>query len=290
MITVIINPISGGAPPDAASRRALVAKAALRSCGEQGEVSITERRGHARELAARALTRGSRLVIAWGGDGTLNEVGSALAFGQIPLGLIPSGSGNGLARELGISRRPEQAIADAVGAVPRQLDVGELGGRLFFNIAGIGFDAHVASCLDADGGRRGLAAYVRIAARELWTYRSSRYWINGDPVARRALLVTFANSSQFGNGARIAPAARLDDGRLDLVVFEDTSRRATLCAVPRLFLGGLTRLRHFSTRQVGQVTIASDAPMAFHVDGEPAQGGTQLDARVHPGAIKVCVR
>src|SRR6185503_12402882 len=101
----------------------------IRSNGEDGQVFITEGKGHARELAARAAAGGSRLVIAWGGDGTLNEVGCAVAFSETPLALVPSGSGNGLARELGIHRRPERAIAEALGAVPRALDAGELGGR-----------------------------------------------------------------------------------------------------------------------------------------------------------------
>jgi YegS/Rv2252/BmrU family lipid kinase len=290
MITVIINPIAGGARPGSAPQRAALASAVLTSCGETAEVCVAERKGHARELASRAVGRGARLVIAWGGDGTLNEVGSALAFGQTPLALVPSGSGNGLARELGVARQPDRAIGEAVRAVPRAIDVGELGGRLFFNIAGVGFDAHVAACLDRDHHRRGFAGYARIVARELWAYQSARYRIDHDGVARRAILVTLANSPQFGNGARIAPAARLDDGRLDLVVVGEASRFATVCSAPRLFVGGLTRLRHVSTRQVEQVTIASDAPMAFHVDGEPAQGGTELDARVHPGALRVCVR
>ncbi len=290
MITVIINPIAGGARHDAAERRVALASAVLRSRGEVGEVFVTERKGHARELAARAVTRGARLVIAWGGDGTLNEVGSALAFGQTPVALVASGSGNGLARELGVQPRPDRAIAEALRAAPRALDAGEIDGRLFFNIAGIGFDAHVAACLDRNPRRRGLAAYARIAARELWTYRPAWYRIDGETIERRALFVTLANSPQFGNGARIAPAARLDDGRLDLVVVEETSRLATVCAVPRLFVGGLARLRRVSTRQFERVTVASDEPMVFHVDGEPVQGGTQLEARVHPGALKVCVR
>ncbi len=293
MVTVIINPIAGGGGLEAARQRAALASAVIRSAGEDAQIFITEGKGHARELAGRAAAEGSRLVIAWGGDGTLNEVGCAVAFSETPLALVPSGSGNGLARALGIHRRPERAIAEALGAVPRALDAGELGGRLFFNMAGVGFDAHVAACLDRDvrnAGRRGFAAYVRIIARELWTYQSAQYRIDETLTTRRTLLVTFANSSQFGNGARIAPAARLDDGRLDLVVFEEQSRFRSVCAVPLLFIGGVTRLRRMSSRQIERATIASEVPMVFHVDGEPVQGGPRLDARVHPGALKVCVR
>ena len=116
------------------------------------------------------------------------------------------------------------------------------------------------------------------------------YRIDEEVAPRRALLVTFANSPQLGNGARIAPSARLDDGRLDLVVFEDESRLRTICAVPLLFTDGIERLRRISHRQIERATVSSDTPMTFHVDGEPVQGGTRLEARVHPGALKICVR
>jgi len=291
MVTIIINPISGGARLGSARTRAELAAAVLESCGEDGEVLVSERRGHVRELAEGAVGRGARIVMAWGGDGTMNEAGSALLFGQTPLALVPSGSGNGLARELKVEFRPETAIRLALRAKPRLIDAGELGGRPFFSVAGIGFDAHVAACLDLEpAGRRGLAAYTRITARELWTYRSRSYCIDGTRDVRRALLVTLANSPQFGNGARIAPAARLDDGKLDLVVFEETSKLATVLALPRLFLGGVSRLRGMSSAQVDRVVITSESPMRFHVDGEPVQGGTRLEGRVLPRALRVCVR
>src|SRR5436305_8875120 len=142
---IIINPISGGAGRNAGRARAQMALAAVDAHGDPAEVFVTERAGHARELATAAVRRRSRLVIAWGGDGTINEVASALAFGDVPLGIVAAGSGNGLARELGVSPRPERAIADALAATPRPMDLGAINDRLFVNIAGIGFDAHVAA-------------------------------------------------------------------------------------------------------------------------------------------------
>ena len=288
-IAIIINPISGGARRDAAERRASVASRLLASCVEEGEIFVTERRGHARELAAAAAGRGARLIVAWGGDGTVNEVGSAIVSGSAALGIVPSGSGNGLARDLGVSRRPEEALTQAFRAEPRPIDVGELGGRLFFNLAGIGFDAHVASCFDRDAaGRRGLSSYVRISIRELLAYQAETYRIGSG--SRRALLVTIANGSQFGNGLRIAPGARLDDGKLDLVVFEEVSRVRTFGALPRLFANRARGTRGYSAEAIEHATIECDRPMLFHVDGEPVQGPTRLEARVRPGALRVCVR
>ena len=288
---IIINPISGGVSPRAARARAQLALAVVDAHGDPAEVLMTEAVGHARELAKSAVRRGARLVMAWGGDGTISEVASALAFDEVPLGIIPAGSGNGLARELGVSLRPERAIADALHAVPRPMDLGELDGHLFANIAGIGFDAHIASRF-ATATRRGFIGYAGITARALTSYVPQRYRVTtgGVETAHRAILVTIANSAQFGNNARIAPGARVDDGELDLVVMEERSRFRTLCRMPRLFNGTVGRVPGCTIRRIREATIEADAPMTYHVDGEPMAGGTKLQARIHPGALMVAVR
>jgi YegS/Rv2252/BmrU family lipid kinase len=288
---IIINPISGGVSPRGARARAQLALAVVDAHGDPAEVLMTEAVGHARELAKSAVRRGARLVMAWGGDGTISEVASALAFDEIPLGIIPAGSGNGLARELGVSMRPERAIADALQAVPQPMDLGELDGHLFANIAGIGFDAHIASRF-ATATRRGFIGYAGITARALTGYVPQRYRVTtgGVETAHHAILVTIANSAQFGNNARIAPGARVDDGELDLVVMEERSRFGTLCRLPRLFNGTVAGVPGCTIRRIREATIEADAPMIYHVDGEPGQGGTSLRARVHPGALMVAVR
>src|SRR4051812_32911125 len=290
MVTIIINPVSGGASLASAQARAELAMAQLAVRGEPGEVFVTERRGHGRDLAHAAVRRGDRLVIGWGGDGTINEVASALVGTPTALGIVPAGSGHGLAREPHLPLAPVAAIVHALAASPRPIDAGQLGGRWFFSIAGIGFDAHVAHAFDRDSsGRRGFSSYARITARELRRYKSARYQIDG-AAAVAALLVTFANSAQFGNGARIAPSARVDDGALDMVVFEERSRLATLVALPKLFTGRVESARGVSIRKVTSAIVESDVPMVFHVDGEPHEGGTRLEARVHPGALLVAAR
>ena len=309
MITVIVNPISGGPRGRTTAQRVELARTVVTSFDEPVTIAVSERRGHVRELAAVAAHDGSRIVIVWGGDGTVNEAGTALMGTATPLGIVPAGSGNGLARELGVPTDPAAAIASALTTPPRAIDGGELGGRPFFNLAGVGFDAHVASRFDR-AGRRGLATYVRVSARELMTYRSATYRIDSGTAVgsergasttgsdgrsarpeitpRRALLVAFANSPQFGNGARIAPTARVDDGRLDLVVYEEVSRFSTLRVLPRLFIGGIERVRGLSIQQIERARVESDAPITFHVDGEPVEAGTVIEARVLPGAIRVC--
>lgn len=291
-IAFIINPVAGGSRADVGRSRAVLASAVADADGTPAEVFLTERRGHARTLAQAAVRRGVTRVIAWGGDGTVSEVASALAFSPAALGIVPAGSGNGLARELGIARRPAEAIAHAIRAEPRAIDVGELGGRLFVNLAGIGFDAYVASAFDAQSSqRRGFVMYAGITARALRTYSPMRYSITTGEGRNdvRAVLVTIANSAQFGNGARIAPGARVDDGLLDLVVVTEQARWRTVCQLPRLFTGTVDRVPGCSIRRITQATIESERPILFHVDGEPVQGGTSLRAHVHPRALWVAV-
>lgn len=291
-VAVIINPISGArGHPEVARRRVKLATGVLAAEGIEHEVHITERAGQAYELARNAVERGASLVLAWGGDGTINEVGRAVAFSPAALGLIPAGSGNGLARELQIPIRPEQAIKTALHATERKIDVGEIGGRLFFNAAGIGFDAHVAHLFNSRSqGRRGLLRYVIIAARALFSYRPREYTISvgAETMQLRALLIALANSRQYGNGATVAPQARLDDGQLDLVVVKERSPLATLLDVQRLFTGTLAKADGVIIRRTTQATIVGDTPLPFHVDGEPInRGDTSLTVRLYQGALRV---
>jgi len=292
-VAIIINPIAGRAGPSAGRVCAELASATIDRHGERADVLVTERPGHARDLARAAVGRGARLVMAWGGDGTINEIAGALAFGHVPIGIVPAGSGNGLARELGVNRRPERAIADALRARPRPIDLGELGGRLFVNVAGVGLDAYVALRFgESSNRRRGFVKYAEITLRALLAYRPVPYSIatSSGVTNPRALFVTFANSAQFGNGARIAPDARIDDGLLDLVIVEERSRWGTLWQVPRLFNGTADRIAGRTVQRIAEATIECNQPMVFHVDGEAILGGTRLTARVHPGALQIAVR
>lgn len=289
MVSIIINPVSGGGTLATARSRATLAATILEARGESGEVHLTEHRGHAHVLTAAAVRRGHQRVVAWGGDGTVNEVATALVGTDTVLGVVPAGSGNGLARELRLPLAPEAALASALSLPVRLIDAGTIGGRWFFSIAGIGFDAHVAAAFDRAAGRRGLSGYVRITARELWRYQCLDYSIDGAPPIR-ALLVTFANTTQFGNGARIAPAALVDDGKLDLVTFEERSRLRTMLGLPSLFTGNAARVPGVSIRKVASAVVESRTPMLFHVDGEPVQGETRLEARIHTGVLRVAGR
>jgi diacylglycerol kinase family enzyme len=174
--------------------------------------------------------------------------------------------------------------------------MGEMGGRLFANVAGVGFDACVAAQFDEPCNvGRGFRAYARIAVRTLATYAPLQYAIalgpaGGEPAAplsSRALLVTFANGTQYGNGVLIAPAARVDDGLLTMVIVEERSRLMTLAQLPRLFNGTIARSRDCRLQDITEARISCDTAMTFHVDGEPIAGGAMVGVRVLPGVLWV---
>ena len=287
----IINPNAGSSPRPSDTRPlAERARRAFAGASLTGEIVFTERAGHARELAADFVRRGFSPIIAWGGDGTVTEVAAALAFQDAVLGIVPTGSGNGLARELGISLRPECAIATAARGVDRTIDVGELGGRLFVNLAGIGLDAAVASLFNRLAGR-GLLRYVQATLSTVFSYVAETYTITveGATFERRALIVEVANGRQYGNGALIAPHAKLDDGLLDLVVVGPLNPLRALWGVRRLFNGTIDQEPVVTMRTASSITISAEQPIRFHVDGEIVEGGKSLTATVHPGALRVKV-
>ena len=292
-VAVIVNPISGtGGRPALARRRIAEAEGMLSRQRVDGRVLVTERSGHGAVLAREALAAGASLVVAWGGDGTINEVASELAFRDVAFAVIPSGSGNGLARELGIPLDAEPAFAVAFGPTERVIDAGEIEGRLFFNVAGVGLDAQVAHEFAITGlERRGFARYIEIASRHLFSFRAGEYHIVADGVSwqTRALVVALANGRQYGNGAVIAPDARIDDGRLEVIVVGERSALKALTQMPMLFSGRIGQVPGITMTAVQDVTVSSEAPMIYHADGEPCVGGTSIRARIRPKALRVRV-
>ncbi len=293
-VAVIINPISGtGGRIDIARARAAQAAALLASRGsDPSNVFITERGGHAREIALNAFDRGISTIVAWGGDGTMNEVAAALAFKRATIALVPSGSGNGLARDLGIPFDPSAALDVAFTGRDRVIDAGEVGDRLFFNVAGIGLDARVAHRFAVDAqDKRGFLRYMAITMRELTQYQPDLLTVqtSTSSVTRSLLLVAIANGRQYGNGALIAPHARLDDGLLDVVVVGARPLIRACLELPFVFLGMVDRLAGVTTETTAAVDIVSPHPVVYHLDGEPIAGTLGISARIRSRALNVKV-
>jgi YegS/Rv2252/BmrU family lipid kinase len=253
-------------------------------------INVTERRGHASELARAAVDGAADLVIVWGGDGTVNEVGRELAGTSTALGLIPAGSGNGLAGGLGVPRKPHEALSRALDGGTRAVDVGMLDDRPFFNVAGIGFDAHIARLFnERPRGRRGRLPYIVIGVREGFTYQGREYVItlDGRSQRRKAFLIAFANGREYGMGLQIAPGARLDDGQLEACVVEDRSVFARFRDARHMAMGTVERAPNLDLEPIRTATVETGGDIEFHLDGEPGVAQDRVSITVRPGALRV---
>ena len=206
------------------------------------------------------------------------------------MGIVPAGSGNGLASDLLVPFEPRAALHLAATGRTMAIDAGQVEDCLFFNIAGVGIDAVIAARFNRRGlQQRGLAAYLQLSAAELWRYRCQTYQliIEDTTVEHRAMLVAFANGRQYGNRLLIAPGARLDDGLLEVVVVDQLSLAAIAWRLPTLFRGTLQPGRGVSMRAAREARIRTSGAIPFHVDGEPRLGGDQLHVRTIPAALFV---
>ncbi|MBQ9193043.1 MAG: diacylglycerol kinase family lipid kinase [Bacteroidales bacterium] len=283
-ITFIVNPVSGG--KDKSSVLAAVGRHMDLSLYSY-EVLQTSRAGEAEEMARDSR---SDIVVAVGGDGTVSEVGKGLLGSEKALGIIPCGSGDGLALHLGISRDPVRAVKTLNAGCIERMDVGMVGERPFFCTAGMGLDAAVS--LDfAQSEKRGLNTYITTAWEDWKHRRPERYIVEMDTEtwAGDTLFVTVGNANQWGNEARIAPHASLCDGLLDITVVQPFMTVEIPDLAARLMAGKADTSRHVRTFRSTQVRIRREHPGPAHYDGDPFEAGTDLRFSLRPGALRVVV-
>lgn len=261
----------------------------LQSAGVPAKVEETTHAGHAAELAARAATEHVKRVIVWGGDGTVNEAAGAL-FGTVSaLGIIPGGSGDGLARSLGLPRDPEAALRLALTAEPKPIDAGWLAGRHFVNIAGVGFDAEVAHRFQSRTSR-GTRGYLSIGLSLVWSYPCADYEIQMDAgvaaFSGPQFMVAFANGREYGSGFVIAPEASPSDGWFDTLVVAGGGPIRQLWRSRRLGFRPMAPAEGVWRGRVKSASIAA-ARLICHVDGEPFEAGGRIELTMRPGALKM---
>ena len=278
---LIVNPRSGGAARVLGAVQAFAVR-------EGAELRLTERPGHAGELAREAVAAGRRLVVAVGGDGTVNEVASALTGTETVLGIVPAGSGNGLGRTLGLHLPPAAALAVLRHGRPRRIDTGLADGRPFFNVAGLGLEAELADRFNR-AARRGLVGYLRVAAASLDLLRPSRFTIITGETRHEltATTIAVANGPQYGSNARIAPRARLDDGRLDLTAVPRLTLLNSLPLIAALFRGTLAKRPGVFMTTGERITVERAAPGPLHTDGEVHPAGAKVEFTVRPSSLSV---
>ena len=277
-----------------AAHRALDAFEAGRPSWATIEVRLAEGPAHATALAREAVEEEAALVLAAGGDGTVNEVATGLLGSGVPLGIVPVGSGNGLARALCLPLRPDLALRALESGVARRMDVGQVNAKPFLNVAGVGFDAFVGSAFHRagrQGGRRGIFTYVRMSLRLLSLYEAPFVSLElpEERLEARPFIMAFANGPQYGAGAVLNPGAKLNDGRMEVVIFEDAPWFETLASAPRLFMGGIERGRRYKRIAVERAVLTARLPLEHHRDGEPEPEASRLEVELLPKSLRVLV-
>jgi len=262
----------------------------IRQHGWDATVVATERPRHATELAAQAVAEGCTLVVAIGGDGTMNEVASALVDTPACFGLIPCGSGNGLGRHLGIRDPQRDAFQILLEGRPLAIDTGMVNADPFFCVAGTGFEAQIASRF-ASLTSRGFSGYLRTGVQTWRSYRPERYTIHHsrgrDTI--EAFTLAISNSSQYGNNAYIAPGASMSDGLLDLTAVPGIGLLNAVPLLWRLFNGSLDRVATVRTWQEDHFVVEREKPGWIHTDGEPRAEVSRLEITVRPRSLRIMV-
>lgn len=253
------------------------------------DIRETESPKHATELSREAAEQAYDSVIAVGGDGTVNEVGRALIGTETSLGIIPMGSGNGIARSLRIPTSPVIAIRGLNRTYTRKIDTGKLNNEVFIGVAGIGFDAHIAT-LFSSLKSRGLKSYIRLIAREYTRYKAQEYELNvhGEKSRKIALMMTFANTTQFGNEARIAPKAAMDDGLLEVCMLKKFPLYVLPSLSLRLFSGKIHTSVFYESLSCSELIVTQKNHSA-HVDGEPFDSGNEVRVSIVPKSLNVII-
>ena len=250
----------------------------------------TERAGHAIEIAAQAARENVDIVVAIGGDGTINEIGRSLVHTKTALGIIPCGSGNGLARHLHIPMEPKKALEIINDGVMDSIDYGKINGVDFFCTCGVGFDAFV-SLKFANAGKRGLLTYLEKTLQESLTYQPETYELETeDGICKyKAFLIACGNASQYGNNAYIAPQATLHDGLLDVTILEPFTVLDVPALAFQLFNKTLDQNSRIKTFRCRKLRIHRDNPGVVHFDGDPMQADEDINIEIIQRGLYVVV-
>jgi YegS/Rv2252/BmrU family lipid kinase len=284
-VQAIINPVSGRG-----SKRKIpkMIEEMIRAKGYSLRISFTEYSGHAGELTRQAIEQGAKYILAVGGDGTVNEVATAMVHSDAALGIIPKGSGNGLARELHIPMDVKRAIEVIGREHVIVIDGCKANSRIFFTTCGVGFDAAVSHKF-AKEKRRGSLTYVKNTIEEYLNYKPEVYelFIENQSIKEKAFLVACANASQYGNNAYIAPHANIQDGEMDITILSPFTPLDIPSLAFQLFTKQIDKNSKIKVIRATQLTIIRQKRGMMHLDGEPVMSGKRVRVSVIPQALKV---
>lgn len=256
----------------------------------ESEIAFSAQKDDVDALIDHAEREGVDVVFAVGGDGTVHETAKRLIGRRPALGILPIGSGNGFARHIGLPLDPALTLGACRGGRIVTIDTAEVNGDRFLGVMGIGFDAVVADRF-ASSTVRGLETYVREGLRAFAEFHAGDYEVicDGERKEERAFVIAVANASQYGNNARIAPLASLQDGLLDVVVVHDLSVLTAPLLIARLFHGSLHHAASVTMAQCAEVRIRRPAAGPAHLDGEPVSLPEELHVRIVPQSLRLLV-
>ncbi|HAT62364.1 MAG TPA: diacylglycerol kinase [Prevotella sp.] len=254
------------------------------------EICNTKGPGHATEIANDAKKKGCDIVVAVGGDGTVNEVGRALVHSNTAMGILPCGSGNGLARHLMLPMNLRKSLELINRNEIHSLDYGSINNHDFFCTCGMGFDAFI-SMKFAESGKRGPITYVENVLREWLKYKPETYEIEDETgkYKYKAFMISVANASQYGNNAYIAPQASMSDGLLDVIIMEPFSVLEAGQMSFDLFNKTMNKNSRIKTFRCQHLHVHRNSPGVIHYDGDPMMTEQDIDIKLHPKGIKIVV-
>ena len=286
-IAVIINPISGIKDWKKIKRKI---EAYLNRHNFKSDFLLTESAGHAYDLAKACIQDDYMMLIVVGGDGTINEVASALVGSSVVLAIIPNGSGNGLARHYNIPMQISKSLKVLTSGKVKKMDVGEVNGRYFFCTCGAGFDAKIGKRFE-QGENRGFLKYLLLTIDEFKKYKPKKFslLVDGKTYSPKAFILTIANANQFGNNTKIAPQANTFDGYLDLCVLKPFPWHKSLQIGFRLISGTIHKSKYYRTKKVKEITFVRDKKYSFHVDGEPLKLKYPIAIKLSPKTLHILV-
>jgi diacylglycerol kinase (ATP) len=284
-ILFVINPISGGKDKTQLTR---LADQYLDKNKFQAQYIFSEYAGHAAIISAEAIAKDADILVAVGGDGTINEVASAVEGTDKVMGIIPWGSGNGLARSLHIPLDHKKALLQLNNQNEIRIDSGVFNDKKFFNMAGMGFDAHISARF-AENKTRGLKGYLKTTFKEIASYKSQNYKleIDGRAYESEAFMLSIANSSQFGNNAHISPEASMNDGLLDVCIVKPFPLYFFPVMGFHLFNKSVDKSQYVQIIKGKYIRIQREKAGPVHLDGEPCEMGTEIKIEVKPLSLRV---
>ncbi|MFA6118499.1 MAG: YegS/Rv2252/BmrU family lipid kinase [Parachlamydiales bacterium] len=251
------------------------------------EIEYTHGPNHATSLSAKAVELGYNIIVGVGGDGTINEVAKGLINTTSILGIIPCGSGNGVANHLKIPKDPILALKLINRSTFSIIDTVNVNDKFFLGIAGIGFDAHIAGKF-ANMKKRGFLSYAKLVLLEFFKYKSNNFEliIDGDSINKEGFLLSFAKSTQYGNDIKIAPLAKIDDGHLQIAILKYPPFYAILDIILKLKNGSIHKSKYYETIKCKTLMVKNYNTLA-HLDGEPHHFEGQMDFKVFPKSLKI---